>query len=570
MAGATTFVSKYGYTVASSKRCWAERGTRAGRASGGVKGASAFRDARSERLDVVGGGSSSAALLIIVNILKAPLPHQRVERNQSRGTSPDDGYSFRGCHFESVCDVCCPDVAVDVDHIVHTSTRKQRIDITVLLVLATGLFLFHLDRANLSSALTGGFAKDIGVSQDTINLGNQFMFMGTVILEIPANLLLQRFGPRRWMPAQVFAFGVIATLQIFVRDRAGYLVSRLCLGLAEAGYIPGALYTLSNWYTRRERAKRVSVFFFGMFGANAISPLLASGIMELHGARDLKGWQWLFLMEGILTLVFSALMLFTLPGSPFSPKPLLGLGCLRLTEEEAEVLQSRLRCGGPGLSFDTKIDMRAVSSAIFTYRRWPHFISTFAVFSTWSPLITYTPSIIKSLGFSRMEANALAAIGGFLALPIVFLFGFISDRQNRRGFTVIAAQTCYLVVLIVARQVEPGASKWSRFGLWTAVNAFAVGYHPVHNSWLQLNCHEAQERSISIAMWVMSAICGLMVGTQYFRADDAPHYPEGLRIMIIMVSVGIAMAVLQWSIYVVHNKRAGKVDRVGSGLLYTP
>lgn len=165
----------------------------------------------------------------------------------------------------------------------------------MLLILVFGLLVFQLDRMNLASALTGGFAEDISANQNTINLGNQLMFMGIVVLEIPANMMLQRLGPRIWISTQVCVFGLIATLQVFMKNRTGFLMARLMLGFAEAGYIPCAAYTLSTWYTRRELAKRMSVFFFGMFGGNAISPLLASGILQLDGERGLKGWQWLFL-----------------------------------------------------------------------------------------------------------------------------------------------------------------------------------------------------------------------------------------------------------------------------------
>lgn len=84
-------------------------------------------------------------------------------------------------------------------------------------------------------------------------------------------------------------------MQVFVRDRKGFLASRLVLGISEAGYIPGACYTLSTWYKKGELAKRVAVFFFGMFSGNALSPLLATGILKLDGARGLRGWQWLFI-----------------------------------------------------------------------------------------------------------------------------------------------------------------------------------------------------------------------------------------------------------------------------------
>jgi MFS family permease len=97
------------------------------------------------------------------------------------------------------------------------------------------------------------------------------------------------------MSAQVFVFGIMAIMQIFVTNRRGFLAMRAFLGLAEAGYIPGAIYTLSTWYRRRELARRVAILFFGMFGGNALSPLLASGILKLDTQRGLKGWQWIFL-----------------------------------------------------------------------------------------------------------------------------------------------------------------------------------------------------------------------------------------------------------------------------------
>lgn len=79
-----------------------------------------------------------------------------------------------------------------------------------------------------------------------------------------------QLGPRKWIAGQIFIFGLVAILQVFLKNRTGFLISRLALGLAEAGYIPGAVYTLSTWYTRKELAKRVAVLFFGMFGGNAI------------------------------------------------------------------------------------------------------------------------------------------------------------------------------------------------------------------------------------------------------------------------------------------------------------
>lgn len=120
-------------------------------------------------------------------------------------------------------------------------TALRKVDTSVLPILFLGLLVFQLDRMNLVSALTGGFREDIDIDQSTVNLGNQMMFLGIVVLEIQFNLILQRLGPRKWIATQVLIFGLIATLQVLVVNRNGFLVVRSMLGLAEAGYIPGSI-----------------------------------------------------------------------------------------------------------------------------------------------------------------------------------------------------------------------------------------------------------------------------------------------------------------------------------------
>ncbi|KAH8905732.1 inner membrane transporter yfaV [Coniochaeta sp. PMI_546] len=460
---------------------------------------------------------------------------------------------------DTSCQASECDVFPDRDWTDEEEARScRKVDATVLPLLCVGFLVFQFDRMNLASALTDGFADYIGINQSTINLGNNLLFLGTVALEIPSNMLLQKIGPRKWLSFQVLLFGFVGIMQIFIRNRAGYIASRLCLGLAESGYIPGSIYTVSTWYTKKERARRVAIFFFGMFGGNAISPLFASGILKLGGVQGLKGWQWLFLIEGIITLCISMMFFFLLPGSPENARPLAGRGIVRFTDRESYILQKRLerdnerRLTAKGMH----IPLRVVWKTVKHWRRWPHFVSTFCVFSTWSPLTTYTPSIVMSLGFDRISANALSAVGGALALVVVFIFAYVSDRTNQRGISVMAAQLCYLVVLIVARSIHSQVGKWPNYVLWTVINTFAVGYHPVHNTWLQLNCREPEERSISIAMWVMSANTGMMVGTWYYRADDKPSfYNNGLRTQIIMVGVGFLAALVQEVLYRVHNRR---------------
>lgn len=145
------------------------------------------------------------------------------------------------------------------------------------------------------------------------------------------------------------------------------------------------------------------------------------------------------------------------------------------------------------------ISFRLVWKTLTDIWKWPHFIATGCVFATWSPLTTYTPSIFMELGLSRIKANAFCAIGSLLTLPVILFFAWMSDKSNKRGLTVMVAIFVYLIPLVILRIMMHRVDKWGKLGLWTAVNALAVGYHPIHNSWIQINCKSSEERNISVA-----------------------------------------------------------------------
>lgn len=139
-------------------------------------------------------------------------------------------------------------------------------------------FALQLDRGNIGSALNDNFLKDAGITQYQYNIGQQLLSAGIVLLEIPSNLLLYRFGPRVWISSQIFAWGLVATFQAFQKGLGAYLSTRLLLGLCEAGFIPGGLYMLSMYYKKEETSKRFAVYFFGNNLGSACTGLLAYGM----------------------------------------------------------------------------------------------------------------------------------------------------------------------------------------------------------------------------------------------------------------------------------------------------
>lgn len=149
-----------------------------------------------------------------------------------------------------------------------------------------------VDRTNVSGVLTSTFLKDTHITRDQANTGVSLLWLGIVLLEIPSNVVLHRIGAHYWIPAQVIIWGLVETLQCLVKHAGGWYAARLFLGLAESGFIPGSLYTLSRWYTQDELAKRTVIFFWGPSFSSAFGSLISAGALRISGSLGLHGWQW--------------------------------------------------------------------------------------------------------------------------------------------------------------------------------------------------------------------------------------------------------------------------------------
>lgn len=127
-----------------------------------------------------------------------------------------------------------------------------------------------------------------------------------IVAEIPSNLMMKRFRPSIWLPFIIVSWGVTMTCTGFVHNYKGLLVCRALLGTAEAGLFPGVAYFITTWYNRHECAFRMAVFYSSVTAAGAFGGLLARGISEMDGVAGKAGWSWIFILEGLLTVVVGA------------------------------------------------------------------------------------------------------------------------------------------------------------------------------------------------------------------------------------------------------------------------
>ncbi|CAB3656535.1 MFS transporter [Paraburkholderia sp. SIMBA_055] len=163
--------------------------------------------------------------------------------------------------------------------------------------------LAFLDRANIGFAQKA-LQHDTGLSNAAFAFGAGVFFVGYALFEVPSNLLLHRVGARAWMCRIMVTWGLVSAAMCMAHTATMFYTLRFLLGVAEAGFFPGVIYYLAHWFPQRARARAVGMFYFGAPLAFIFGGPLSGSLLELHGAFGLAGWQWLFLVEGLLaTLV---------------------------------------------------------------------------------------------------------------------------------------------------------------------------------------------------------------------------------------------------------------------------
>ena len=195
------------------------------------------------------------------------------------------------------------------------ASAQRKASIRLLPIIAIGYGLAYMDRINISFASLR-MNSDLHFSATVYGLGAGLFFIGYALCEVPSNLLMLRFGPRRWLARIMFTWGLLAVAMMFVRTPFQFYSVRLLLGIAEAGFFPGVVYYLTLWFPARTRARAISRFYIAFPLSSVIMGSLAGWLMGLDGTLSLAGWQWLFLLEGMPAVLFSFVILRMLPDSP--------------------------------------------------------------------------------------------------------------------------------------------------------------------------------------------------------------------------------------------------------------
>jgi ACS family tartrate transporter-like MFS transporter len=327
-----------------------------------------------------------------------------------------------------------------------------------------------MDRLNVSLAALQ-MNQELKFSATVYGLGAGAFYLAYGLFEVPSNMLMMRFGARRWLARIMFTWGLIAAAMMFVRTPAHFYVLRFLLGVAEAGFFPGIVYYLSHWFPRAQRGRATSRFYF--FGplSSTIMGLASPPLLALHGQGGLSGWQWLFLVEGLPAALVGIAFLLFLPESPKS--------VAWLTPEQSGWIDRQLKVDARRMPAAKSASLAAALSHPATLR--------FGLlgFLTIGATVTYAlsaPLILRDAGFTNGGIGKLVAVGGLLGAGGMLATGLISDRRGERFTTMWISTTLMgLSFAITAMASSPAllAAAYLLYGLsWGAVTLSQVSAWP--------------------------------------------------------------------------------------------
>ncbi|KAF7938862.1 uncharacterized protein EAE98_001199 [Botrytis deweyae] len=457
----------------------------------------------------------------------------------------------------------------------HEGEEKQilrRLDFYLIPLVMIMFFTLNLDRGNISNALTDNMMKDLSMNQEIVNTGNSLVYVGICIGDIPANLMIQKVGADIWLPCQLLAWGLVATFQAFIKNKSGFLATRFLLGLCESGFIPGTLWYLTKWYTKRELGKRTVLFFIGSYTANLLNGLIAYGLLRLRGRAGLTGWQWLFLIDGLATLTVGIATLFLLPRDPSRGNSIIKLPLSSFTPRESEILLGRLVRDNP-YNTDPRdshlSQFQIVVSVLTDWKVWAHCSMALLGLEYSPPIGTYSPSIIKSFGFGTFNSNLLVMPNSALLIITTFTLSWWSDKVNSRSIPIMFAAVWLLIGLIVLDTLPHTKSNWT-FYAFLVFTGGSPSWHPLNVAWLNANQPTPRRRAIAVALYMAMTNLSAVPASHIFQASDKPYYHNGFKVLFIMAAMAISVMVAMRFAYQWLNRRieegkgtveGGEVDR---------
>ncbi|KAH7043318.1 major facilitator superfamily domain-containing protein [Macrophomina phaseolina] len=437
----------------------------------------------------------------------------------------------------------------------------RKIDLRIMVFACIMFMSLELDRSNLTQALTDNFLGDLGLNTNDYNLGNTVFKLSFLCAELPSQLVSKWMGPDRWIPTQMVLWSIVASAQFKLEGRASFLACRALLGILQGGFIPDVILYLSYFYKHHELSLRLGFFWTAMSIADILAGFLAYGILHMRGHEGHAGWRWLFLLEGLLTLVIGLIAYILMPPGPTQTANWARGKEGWFSEREEIIMVNRVIREDPN-----KADMhnrealtpKMLWQSLKDYDIWPLYLLglTFQI-----PMTTpqnYLTLTLKSIGFDTFTTNLLVIPSQVIHIFTMLGLAYLAEVRNSLSMTAVIGQIWALPFVVVLYVLN--INQLNQWAAWAIMTLF-LSYpnpHPIQVAWNSRISNTVRSRTVSAAMYNMFVQASGIIAANIYREDDKPRYRRGNRALLAINVMNIALYFLTKAYYVWRNKSKTK------------
>lgn len=426
----------------------------------------------------------------------------------------------------------------------------RKLDFKVTLLACFMFVALQVDRGNLRQAISDNMLDDLGLTTNEYNYGNMIFYVSFLAAELPSGIVSKKVGADIFIPIQMVLWSIVAFSQLFMQNKHGFYLTRALIGMLEGGFIPDIVLWLTYFFKGDELPVRLSFFWTTLSLTDIFTLLLAFALLRMRGIQGMAGWRWLFLIEGLFTLVIGVSAGFLMvPSAVQTKKPWNKKGWF--TEHEEKIVVNRVLRDDPSkgdMNNRQAITPKLLWKLLTDYDLWPIYGLGILSFQSVNVLSSYLTLNLRAMGFSTFTTNALTIPYNFIHIITLLIVTWVSTRVNDRTW-VVMINPIWSIPCLAALRWWPG-SMHNRWGTWALTTvALSVPYiHAINVSWCSRNSNSIRTRAVSALVYNMFVQAGSIVSTQIYRLDDLPYYHRG-NSQLFGISVGLFFFMLFVKVY---------------------
>jgi len=397
----------------------------------------------------------------------------------------------------------------------------------IIPLLSLGYLVAYMDRVNIGFASVRMNA-DLHFSEIVYGIGGGLFFLSYALFEVPSNLLLVKFGARRWIARIMISWGVLAMAMMLVATPLQFYLVRFLLGVAEAGFFPGVVYYMAHWFPLAQRGRAISRFYVAGPLTSVVMGAISGALLGLDGRGGLYGWQWLFLVEGLPAVMMGFVILLLLPEAPAT--------ALWLTAEEKDWLSGELAADTARLGPPQPHHLLAALRDPMVLRLG---MIGFLSISTFYALTLSAPKVlIAGTGWDVTHVGYLVGLGGVLGAASMLVTGWMTDRARDR-FPVLLACTALLATAYAALGI--GGSPTVVIGAYLL---YATAWTPVTSSQVQLWADVLPIRKLAVGCAAINSMSQIGAAISPWLWGWARDATGGYGLALGVMAAAMLLAVL--------------------------